>query len=342
MGAIAIYSCGMVTGVGWNSPASCAAMRVGIAGFVETSFEFGGDVLLGSPVPFEDELPDLEKLRQMVVPTIEECLQEQKFSSLDEIPLLLCLAEKGRSGRIDDLDSALLQAIAIDLDCDLHPDSQTFSSGRFGGIQAMERARQLIADGAPGCLIAGTDSCLSAETLAAYDRNHRLVTAENPNGFIAGEAAASILVGPVVRQSEPQLLCLGIGTGIEPAPLNSGQPLRAAGLTTAIRSAFADGRCREEDVHFRLTDNNGEAYGFKDSALAVARVFRQAKDEFDIWHPSDCVGEVGAAIVPIMLGVMLAAVTKGYAPGSGALCHVSGEGEQRGAMVLRHRNWSTD
>jgi len=168
------------------------------------------------------------------------------------------------------------------------------------------------------------------------------MTEDNSNGFIPGEAAAASLVGPVKRQSEPQLLCVGIGLGTEPAPLNSGEPLRAEGLTTAIKAAFADGRCQEADVDFRLTDNNGEAYGFKDSALAVARVFRDAKDDFDIWHPADCIGEVGAATVPILLGIMQAAAAKGYAPGSGVLCHVSGFGEQRGAMILRYRKWKGD
>ena len=342
MGAIAIYGCGMVTGVGWNGPASCAAMRAGITGFVETPFEFAGESLLGSPVVFADDLQGVEKLRQMVVPTIAECIAGETRPTLDQIPLLMCVAEKGRTGRFDGLDRELLDGIAGDLGCELHPDSHLYAAGRLGGIQALKQARQLIVAGAKGCLVSGVDTCLVAESLTTYDQDHRLMTAENANGFIPGEAAATVLVGPVKRQSEPQLLCLGIGFGTEPAPLNSGEPLRADGLTTAIKAAFADGRCTETDVDFRLTDNNGEAYGFKDSALAVARVFREAKNEFDLWHPADCIGEVGAAIVPVMLGVMQAAVTKGYAPGPGVLCHVANEGDQRGAVILRHRNWSDD
>ncbi len=342
MGAIAIYSSGMVTGVGWNSPASCAAMRVGIAGFVETSFEFAGEALLGSPVTLADDPQGIEKLRQMVVPTITECLADEALPDLTQLPLLLCLAEEKRVGRFEGLDTELLRAIAEDLGCELHPESRLYASGHLGGVRALKRARQLITGGVPGCLIAGVDTYLVAETLTAFDADGRLMTAENTNGFIPGEAAAAILVGPVRRQDEPQLMCLGIGFGVEPAPLDSGEPLRAEGLTTAIKAAFADGRCQEADVDFRLTDNNGEAYGFKDSALAVARVFRDPKEEFDIWHPADCIGEVGAAIVPLMLGVMQTAATKGYAPGAGVLCHVSGESEQRGALILRHRNWSDD
>lgn len=342
MGAIAIYSSGMVTGVGLSAPASCAAIRVGITGFVETRFMFGEEWLQGCPVPLEEEWRGVEKLRRMVVTAIKECLAGSAPLTLDRCPLLLCVAEKDRTGRFRGLDDSFLRAIAEDLEQVLHPDSRLFSAGRIGGVQALDHARELIGAGAPGCLIAGTDTLLVAGTLADNNQNRRLVTEENSNGFIPGEAAAAITVGPVKRQDEPQLLCLGIGFGEEPAPWFSDEPLRADGLVQAIQSAFADGRCSYADVEFRLTDNNGEAYGFKDSALAMTRTLRDRKEEFDIWHPVDCVGEVGAAIVPLLLGVMQDATIKGYAPGPGALCHVSGEGDERAAMVLRHRRWGQD
>jgi 3-oxoacyl-[acyl-carrier-protein] synthase-1 len=342
LGAIAIYSSGMVTGVGLNAPASCAAIRVGITGFVETRFMFAGEWLQGCPVPLAEEWRGVEKLRRMVVTAIEECMAGSAPLTLDRCPLLLCVAEKDRPGRFAGLDDSFLRAVAEDLEQVLHPDSRLFAAGRIGGVQALDYARQLIADGAPGCVVAGSDTYLVAGTLTANNEKRRLVTEENSNGFIPGEAAAAITVGPVRRQEESQLLCLGIGFGEEPAPWYSDEPLRADGLVQAIKAAFADGRCSYADVEFRLTDNNGEAFGFKDSALAMTRTLRDRKEEFDIWHPVDCVGEVGAAVVPLLLGVMQSATTKGYAPGPGALCHVSGDGTERAAFVLRHRNWSDD
>jgi 3-oxoacyl-[acyl-carrier-protein] synthase-1 len=254
--------------------------------------------------------------------------------------LLLCVAEKDRPGRIADLDGALLRDVATDLGFAPHTDSRLFAGGRVGGLKAMDHARQLIAAGAPGCVVAGVDSLLVAGTLTALHKTHRLVTTENSNGFIPGEAAAAVCIGPVRRSKNPQLLCLGIGFGNEPAPLGSGEPFRADGLVEAIRAAFADGRCGYGDVDFRLSDSNGEAYGFKEAALAMTRTLRDRKEEFDIWHPVDCVGEVGAATVPIMLAVMQAAVTKDYAPGPGALCQVADTGAKRAAAVLKYGVWS--
>ena len=84
-----------------------------------------------------------------------------------------------------------------------------------------------------------------------------------------------------------------------------------------------------------MTDLSGEQYGFKEASLALSRTLRKRKERFDLWHPADCVGEVGAAIVPCMLGVLLAASAKRYAPGPAVLCHAGNETGERVAMVMK-------
>ena len=122
MAAIAIYSSGMVTGVGWNSPASCAAMRVGIAGFVETAFEFAGEALLGTPVTLADDPQGIEKLRQMVVPTITDRetlrdiwrdagLAEENLARADDPALLEEVLEEHREA----LDLGVIGVPAVQL-----------------------------------------------------------------------------------------------------------------------------------------------------------------------------------------------------------------------------------
>ena len=70
----------------------------------------------------------------------------------------------------------------------------------------------------------------------------------------------------------------------------------------------------------------------------MTRTLRVRKEEFDIWHPADCIGEVGAAIVPVVLAVALAAARKNYAPGPGALCHFAGDNSERAAVILRYED----
>ena len=88
------------------------------------------------------------------------------------------------------------------------------------------------------------------------------------------------------------------------------------------------------DLDYRITDISGEQYQFKEAALAEARLLRQHKEEFDIWHPADCIGEIGAASLPCMLGVALYAAHKGYAPGPRLLAHLGNDDGKRVALVL--------
>jgi 3-oxoacyl-[acyl-carrier-protein] synthase-1 len=346
MTPVAILASGMVTGVGLTAPATCAAIRCAIDNFQETRFmDHGGEWIMGSQVVLEQPWRGVPKLVQMAVRAIKECLSHAELISTEQIPLLLCVAEKERPGRLGGLDDRLFHEIQAVLGSSFHRLSAVIARGRVGGATALQRARQLLSEERiPFCLIAGVDSYLISETLAAYEEKARLLTSRNSNGFIPGEAGAAVLVGrPMVsdpgrRAAQPagrELLCVGIGRGEEKAAIESEQPLRGDGLLQAFRAAFADAACPIHDLDFRITDSNGEQYWFKEAALALSRMLRVRKPTFDIWHPVDCVGETGAAIGPCVLGVALSATRKNYAFGRGPLCHFSAEDCERFALVLR-------
>jgi 3-oxoacyl-[acyl-carrier-protein] synthase-1 len=329
---VEILRTGMVTGVGLSAPAACAAIRAGIAGFEETRFMFDGEWLLGCEVPLVEAWRGREKLVRMAVSALGECLEGLGSVRPIDVPLFLGLAEPSRPGRLQGLDDSLIAEIERRLDVRFHPWSRVFSNGRIGGLQALDYTRRVLAERVPLCLVAGVDSCLVSRTLDAYHRGHRLLSAENSDGFIPGEAAAAALVGP--EGSGGVLRCTGVGYGLEPAPLGSGEPTRADGMVQAFRAALADAGWDLGRADYRITDVSGEQYGFKEAALAMTRVLRRRKEEFDIWHPADCVGETGAAIVPIMLGVVAAALAKDWAPGPRAIAHVAADTGERGAFLL--------
>lgn len=341
MDPVAILHAGMVTGAGFNAPSTCAAIRCGITGFVETRFMFAGEWLIGCPVPFEEGWRGREKLLRMAVPAITECVARIDRTSPSEIPLLLCVSEENRPGRLTGLDQTFLHEVQARVGHQFHQQSALIERGHVGGVEAIDLARRLVADGRPYCIIAGVDSLLVGETLDEYDMKGRLQTAANSDGFIPGEAAAAVLLAPA-RQTKAELHCSGIGFGAEPAFVNSEQPLRANGLVEAIRSSFADSGLGYEQMDFRIADVSGEQYGFKEAALAQLRSMRVLKEEFSIWHPADCIGEVGAAIVPVILGVALAAMQKGYAPGPGVLCHFANDDSQRASFVLQYHQERVD
>jgi 3-oxoacyl-[acyl-carrier-protein] synthase I len=333
MKPVAILASGMVTGVGLNAASSCAAIRCAIDNFSETRFmDNGGEWIIGSQVPLEQPWRGLPKLVHMVVPAIRECLAQAGPVRPEQIPLLLCVAEKERPGRLEGLDDQLFQDVQSDLGARFHPRSGVIAKGRVGGAIALGAARELIYnERLPLCIVAGVDSMLVAGTLAAYEEKSRLLTSQNSNGFIPGEAGAAILVGPA---SNSGLLCIGIGTGQEKATIDSEEPLRADGLVQAFKAAFADSQRGFENMDYRLTDANGEQYLGKEAVLAMTRTMRVRKELFDIWHPADCIGETGSAAALCAMSVALAAARKKYAPGGSVLCHFSNDDGQRLALVL--------
>ena len=88
------------------------------------------------------------------------------------------------------------------------------------------------------------------------------------------------------------------------------------------------------DLDFRITHISGEQYFFEEAALAVARNMRKPKEEFDLWHPAEGIGETGAAAGPVMIATALTACRKGYAKGTRILLHGSTDTDKRVAAIL--------
>jgi 3-oxoacyl-[acyl-carrier-protein] synthase-1 len=203
----------------------------------------------------------------------------------------------------------------------------------------VQKARRLLTESGVGhVIVAATDSLLVATTLSDYEEKRRLLTSSHSDGFIAGEAASAVVLELRQHASQPQLVCEGVGFGIEKAHIDSDEPLRADGLTDAIKAALSDAGWNESMLQFKIVDVSGAQYQFKEAALAFGRIDRTKRTEFDIWHPADCVGEVGAAIGPIMIGVLKAAFEKGYAQGSRVLMHMGNDDGKRAALVFA---WQT-
>ncbi len=129
---------------------------------------------------------------------------------------------------------------------------------------------------------------------------------------------------------------MGLGFGTETATLDSEEPFRAEGMVQAYKAAFADGACSWKDVDFRVTAVGGDQRGFKETALVLNRTLRDQKSRCEHWWPANCVGDVGAAMVPLIIGYTLTAFRKAYAPGQGFLCHASNDTCERAAAIFRY------
>ncbi|MDB5976451.1 MAG: fabB [Nevskia sp.] len=331
---IAIKKTGLVTSVGLSAPASCAAIRAKVSNPTETRFiDSGGEWIMAHQVPLEKPWRGRTKLTKMAAMAIAECLDGIPREEWTSMPLLLCVAERERPGRLEGLDDQLFLDIQQELDARFAPGSAIVAHGRVSAAIALVQARQLIyGSKVPHVIVAAVDSLLTWPTLSVYEREGRLLTARNSNGFMPGEAGGALLLGRWGGKAE--LLCTGIGFGVEKAHIDSGEPLRAEGLTLAIKGALADAGCEMHDLDYRITDLSGEQYYFKEAALALSRTLRKRKEAFDIWHPAECTGEAGAAVGVAVFALADAACRKAYSLGPHILTHLANDKGQRFAVVL--------
>jgi 3-oxoacyl-[acyl-carrier-protein] synthase I len=331
---VAILGCGMMTGVGLTAEASCAAIRGRLDNFRETRFiARGGEWIIGSEVPLEEPWRGIPKLARLLAGPLRECLDLIPDVPPESIAVLLCVAEEDRPGRLEGLGNPLFFQACELLGVRFHDKSRVIAQGRVGGAVGLHHASRMIhEEGFRHAIVAGVDSYLVAGTLRAYDERGRLLTPENSNGFIPGEAGAALLVGP--PGAGGGIVCLGMGFAMEKATIESEEPLRADGMVAALQQALAAAGLTMAEIGYRMADISGEQYAFKEADLAVSRILRDRHEFQDLWHPADCIGDTGAAAVPGMLAVALSAARKGYAAGDPVLAHSSNDDGRRAAIVL--------
>ncbi len=339
---INIVAAGMVTAVGLDRVSSCAAMRGRLDGFQETRFVAGsGEWQIGAPVPLPRNWIGAKRLAHLVSGAIVEVLR-QVPEAAQEAALILCLAEEDRPGRLPVDGPAFAATVAEIVEARSAKSTVLVSHGRPAGFAALERARKVLAEGsARYVIIAGVDSYLTGPAIAHYLGNERLLGPDNPNGFIPGEAAAAVLctAAPVGR-----LVLAGLGLSREKAHIYNGLdedgldlPLRGDGMTAAYKTALDEAGATLTDIEYRISDLIGEQFFFKQTTLASLRLERGRKEFQDLWSPGESLGNIGAATVPVMIGMALSAAEKGYTPGSPVLIEASSDAGACGAAVFHAR-----
>lgn len=346
MPALAIKATGMVTAVGLNAPASLAAIRAGIRNVNEANLwdAESGKYLAAGKVPLPQWWVGLGKLADLAAPAIMECMAAAKPIPPSNIPVLLGVASPDRPYRFPGLDAQILPEIEHRLGFRLHHASRVIPRDRVAVVVALREASELIAAKKALCVIAAAvDSLLHIDLKNYYLSKRRLLTPINSNGFSLGEAGSAVLLAPVGGNAQGELHVRAMAMAHEKASIESEDPMRAEGLTQVIRDVLRESGLTLQDVHYRITDLNGEHYRFKELALATNRFVRKPTPKlFDVWHPIEYIGDVGAAIGPIVLSVALHASEKGYGMGPTVLCTLGNDDGERAALVVSYESRKKD
>ncbi|AGC48183.1 hypothetical protein MYSTI_06910 [Myxococcus stipitatus DSM 14675] len=339
-----ILSVGMVTPVGLTAPTTAAAIRAGISRVRETPFVD----LRFQPHPgaFVDTacLPELHqvdsrlgfreaRMLRLAAPALREAARH-----LEEPPiLLLAMPEELRPEEV--APTRFLEALSRSADVPLDLSrSRCVAQGRAAGLVALAEAFQLIQmHRATDILVGGVDTFMVPELLATLELEARLRGAGPSDGFIPGEGACFLWLGATGRgrrsRIQPVATIEGVGTGHEPGHRYSQEPYRGEGLAESFLSLFASRPVSAPRVQSVYTGLNGESFWAKEWGVACLRSRDHFSDDLRTHHPVENIGDPGAALGPVMLGLAAIGLQRGYLPGP-CLVWCSSDREERGAALL--------
>ena len=174
------------------------------------------------------------------------------------------------------------------------------------------------------------------ESLEAY--GSRVKRLGEPEGFTAGEAGAAVLL-EVGDEASPEV---GVRVG-EPRLVLEGSEPKSQGVQEGLAlgralTAALDGAGL--DASWVLSDLNGETWRFEEFGYALCR-YDGREDanargaERAVWHPADCLGDLGVATPLVGMALVGRALERGYAPHEHALLMMGESGAARGAMTMR-------
>jgi 3-oxoacyl-[acyl-carrier-protein] synthase-1 len=277
---------------------------------------------------------DRDRQVTLAAMAIQECLDGLGEPVKGELQLILCLAEAERPGRIDGIDGSMMRDIEDALGLRFGAASRVVNRGRVGAFVGLHLARGLLAtEKSGGVLLAGVDDLVRWATLQGFEGHGRLLTSQQSNGFLPGEAACALMLRPPPDYAR-HLVCHGLGFDREESTVISDEPTRGEALANAIRLAASECDWEIGAIGVQISDLSGEQYFFREASLARSRCARLGSDQLDLWHPAESVGEVGAAAGLVGLALAMAAFDKGYLPGRRVLCHASSDLGERAAALL--------
>jgi 3-oxoacyl-[acyl-carrier-protein] synthase-1 len=342
--AVYVVATGACTAIGFNAPSSAAAIRAGIAGFVEHPYlkDKAGNavVVAGTPyVPWEKR--GKERLLELALKAAVEAFD----MSIDQpLPVIVGLPEE-RPGVPETLETTLAEHFRREMETPemrLSP-IETISTGHSSGLMSLQRGWERIGKGeCELCLIGGVDSYLDPETvvwLEMWGQLHGAGEAGSEWGFVPGEAAGFCLLASKEAAERYHLPLRGevvaVATMEEKNRIKTEAICVGEGLTDAMRQVLGSCIYAGMKIDHTICDMNGEPYRADEFGYAMTRLNEHFVTPSDFLTPADCWGDIGAASGPLFVVLAAESWGRGYAKGPYQLIWTSSEGGERSAAILR-------
>ena len=336
--ALHVAGIGMVTAIGDDTHNTIVALAAGARRVRRAQLcDLAGDRISGAfAFPVRSEHEGFARASVLAWPALVECLEELS-PARGPTALVACTPlpwgaragrDAGASSPSQDNWPLVLDALATEIETrgSVVPDGLRIliRRGHAGGFLALRAAAQLFERGeAAQAVIVGLDTHGEPATLEHLDRMGLLRSRRSPNGFLPGEAAAVLCVRPAMGRERTAAL-RGIGIEVETQP-----PAGARAMTAAVQQAIDAWGGDTSSIGAVAIDLNGEIERQKEWCHAATRTIYKKHATPVLLHPADRLGDIGAASVPLLVGLVVSAQTPGP-----ALIVASSRDGLRGAAIV--------
>lgn len=358
---VVISGCGLVTAVGRSAPASCAAIRAGIARPRRVSYFLAVDEekqeetpVTGYPIhAYTEGFNMVGRWLRLARGALRDLLSLPDIPDADDSRFwqrtgLITVAPRPNVARFQNEEGegeeALWQAFLKPLyDAVSLPLSQrhleTMGRGHAGTAEAVQRGMEWLVQGAlERVLVVAVDSYLDPLTLQWLASSHRLKTETVPTGLSPGEAGACLLLetepSATRRGATAPVFLSGAAVGQERNSFLSGEPNTGAALAACIRDALDQGTPGGRFSGDVYSDLNGESWRAMEWGSALVRLAgRVAEPRLHL--PCVSVGDVGAASGALGACLAVHELSRGHARTNHALVVSSSESGEVGCLSLQ-------
>jgi len=343
--SLKISSVGMITAVGSDVEMTAASVKCGTSASRDVAILNKKISPMKMALIPQDALPALNeeltyapglcfrqrRMLRLAEPALKEALIGRDID--EPIPLFLAVPEKLYRSEIA-VQFAFINHLKTQTGINIDTENSCiFACGRAGGVLAIDAAFTFIQEsGRDSVLVGGIDSYLDTGLLAHLDQQNRILALNISDGFIPGEGAAFVLLSSEsISASTGDTVVYSPGLAEEAGHRYSDEPYRGEGLSAAISRAISNSSVGKP-VEIVYSSLNGENFGAKEYGVAIVRNAPKFKDQYEVIHPADCYGDIGAASAVAMLCLAKNAKDKGDSRYK--LIYCSSDMSARGAVCV--------
>jgi 3-oxoacyl-[acyl-carrier-protein] synthase-1 len=358
---LAISGFGMVSPVGRSAPASCAAIRAGIARPRRVSYFQALDEEKQEEVPvtgypvrgYTEGFNMVGRWLRLARGAVQDLLglsglQEEKDSRFWQKTGLITVAPRPNDARFQNEggegETALREAFLAPLYNAIGlPLSQrnlhAMGVGHAGTAMAVQRSLEwVVREGLERVLIVAVDSYLDPLTLQWLAASRRLKTEAVPTGLSPGEAGVCLLLetppSAAQRGVAAPVLVSGVATGQEANSFLSRKPNTGVALASCIQEALDQALPQQGFAGDVYSDLNGETWRAMEWGSALVRLAgRVAEPRLHL--PCVSVGDVGAASGALATCLAVHELSRGHVRTNHALVVSSSDGGEVGCLSLQ-------